>query len=184
MTGFNPRVYEDQVLKPLRRRLPRLPDDLLTRYAVDMAMNSVALRERIDSVVRLWNKAALKAGPTGLVCQQLLREHEELKRSATVDFTDPQWWRAWEQARHQQLGSDITDLVALLQSSHGELGVITRNQLRAAAAAHPTLGDTEIDQARTTAGLRVVEPVQLPTAAGMRGRFESLNTTLLAAGVD
>ncbi len=184
MTGFNPRAYEDQVLKPLRRRLPHLPDDLLTRYAVDMTMNSAALRERTDSVVRLWNKAALKAGPTGLVCQQLLREHEELKRSGSADLTDPQWWRAWEQARHQQLGSDITDVVALLQSSHGELGVITRNQLRAAAAAHPALGDDEIDQARTTAGLRIVEPVELPTAAGMRGRFESLNTTLLAAGVD
>jgi hypothetical protein len=184
VTGFNPRVYEDQVLKPLRRRLPHLPDDLLTRYSVDMTMNSAALRERIDSVVRLWNKAALKAGPTGLVCQQLLREHEEFQRSASADFTDPQWWRAWARARHQQLGADITDVVALLQSSHGELGVITRNQLRAAAAAHPTLGDAEIDQARTTAGLRIVEPVELPTEAGMRGRFDSLNTTLLAAGVD
>ncbi len=184
MAGFDPRVYEDQVLKPLRRRLPHLPDDLLTRYAVDVTMDSAALRERTDSVVRLWNKAAMKAGPTGLVCQQLLREHEELKRSGSADLTSPQWWQAWEQAHHQQLGPEIADLVALLRGSHGELGVITQNQLRAAAAAHPTLGDAEIDQASTTAGLRIVEPVELPTAAGMRGRLESLNTKLLAAGVD
>lgn len=184
MAGFDPRAYEDQVLKPLRRRLPHLPDDLLTRYAVDVTMDCAALRERTDSVVRLWNKAAMKAGPTGLVCQQLLREHEELKRNGSADLTNPQWWQAWEQARHQQLGSEIADLVALLTGSHGELGVITQNQLRAAAAAHPTLGDAEVDQASTAAGLQIVEPVELPTAAGMRGRLESLNTKLLAAGVD
>ncbi|HWR47652.1 MAG TPA: hypothetical protein VN327_08595, partial [Pseudonocardiaceae bacterium] len=184
MAGFDPRAYEDQVLKPLRRRLPHLPDDLLTRYAVERTMDRAALRERTESVVRLWNKAAMKAGPTGLVCQQLLREHEELTRSVSVDLTSPQWWRAWEKTHHHQLGSQIADLAELLRASHGELGVITQNQLRAAAAAHPTLGDAEIDQASTSAGLRIVEPVELPTAAGMHGRLESLNTKLLAAGID
>jgi hypothetical protein len=184
VAGFAPRAYEDQVLKPLRRRLPHLPDDLLTRYAVERTMDRAALRERTESVVRLWNKAAMKAGPTGLVCQQLLREHEELTRGGSVDLTSPQWWRAWEKTRHHQLGSQIADLAELLRASHGELGVITQNQLRAAAAAHPTLGDAEIDQASMSAGLRIVEPVELPTAAGMHGRLESLNTKLLAAGID
>jgi hypothetical protein len=184
VAGFHPRTYEDQVLKPLRKRLPHLPDDLLTRYAVDLTMDPAALRERTESVVRLWNKAAMQAGPTGLVCQQLLREHEELKRSGSADLTNPQWWQAWEQGRHQQLGSEIADLAALLRASHGELGVITRNQLRAAAAAHPTLGDAEIERASAAAGLRIVEPVELPIAAGMRGRFESLNTKLIAGGVE
>lgn len=172
------------MLKPLRRRLPHLPDDLLTRYAVDLTMDTAALRERIGSVVRLWNKAAMKAGPTGLVCQQLLREHERLGRSGSADLRSPHWWQAWVRTRHRQLGSEIADLAALLRASHGELGVITRNQLRAAAAAHPTLGDAELDQASTTAGLRIVEPIELPTAAGMRGRLESLNSKLLAAGID
>ncbi len=184
MAGFDPRAYEDQVLKPLRRRLPHLPDDLLTRYAVELTMDSAALRERTGSVVRLWNKAAMKAGPTGLVCQQLLREHEELERSTSVDLTSPRWWQTWEKTRHRQLGSQIADLAGLLRASHGELGVIARNQLRATAAAHPTLGDAEIDQARKTARLQIFEPVELPTEAGMRGRLESLNTTLIAAGVN
>ncbi len=184
MVGFDPRAYEDHVLKPLRKRLPHLPDDLLTRYAVDLTMDSAALRGRIDSVVRLWNKAAMKAGPTGLVCQQLLRKHEELLCGGSTDLTSPRWWQARESVRHEQLGSDLDNLAALLESSHGELGVITQNQLRAAAAAHPTLGDSEIDQACMTAGLRIVEPVELPVFAGMRGRLESLNTKLLAAGVD
>jgi hypothetical protein len=182
--NFDPRAYEDQVLKPLRKRLPHLPDDLLTRYAVDLTMDSATLRGRIDSVVRLWNKAAMKAGPTGLVCQQLLREHHELQRSGSADLTSPHWWQAREAVRHQRLGPDVEDLAAVLESSHGALGVITHNQLRAAAAAHPTLGNAEIDQARTIAGLDIVEPVELPTAAGIRGRLDSLTTKLIAAGVD
>jgi hypothetical protein len=184
VAGFDSRSYEDQVLKPLRRRLPHLPDDLLTRYAVELTMDPTALHERIASVVRLWNKAALKAGPTGLVCQQLLREHDELERSAGTGLRNPQWWQSWARTRHQQLHSDIAELAALLRASHGELGVITHNQLRAAAAAHPALGDTEIEAASKAAGLRIVEPVELPTEAGMSGRFESLTTKLLAAGID
>ncbi|MBV9140102.1 MAG: hypothetical protein JO115_04165 [Pseudonocardiales bacterium] len=184
MADFDPRAYEDQVLKPLRRRLPHLPDDLLTRYAVEATMDHAALGERIANVVRVWNKAALKAGPTGLVCQQLLREHEELTRRENVDLTSPRWWRSWQQTHHQQLGGQIAELAELLRASHGELGVITRNQLRAAAAAHPTLGDAEIDQAAASARLRLVEPLELPKTAGMRGRLENLTTKLLTAGVD
>ncbi len=182
MAGFDPRAYEDQVLKPLRRRLPHLPDDLLTRYAVEETMDPAALRERIAAVIRVWNKAAMKAGPTGLVCQQLLREHAALERSA--DLHNPRWWRSWVSTRHQQLDSAIAELATLLAASHGELGVITRNQLRAAAAAHPTLGDAEIEAAGKAADLRIVEPVELPTESGMRGSLESLNTKLLAAGID
>ncbi len=182
MAGFDPQAYTDQVLKPLRRRLPHLPDDLLTRYAVEETMDSAALRERIAAVIRLWNKAAMKAGPTGLVCQQLLREHGELERSA--ELHNPRWWQSWASTRHQQLDSAIAELAALLAASHGELGVITRNQLRAAAAAHPTLGDAEVEAAGKTAELRIVEPLELPTESGMRGSLESLNTKLLAAGID
>src|SRR6185312_1479112 len=160
------------------------PDDLLTRYAIDLTMDSTALSERIASVVRLWNKTAMQAGPTGLVCQQLLREHDELERNGVAGLRNPQWWQTWARARHQQLDSHIAELATLLSTSLGELGVITHNQLRAAAAAHPALGDTEIEAASKAAGLRIVEPVKLPTEAGMSGRFESLTTKLLAAGID
>lgn len=181
MPDFDPRAYEDHVLKPLRSRMPHLPDDLLQRYAVDLAMDDAALAERIDSVVRLWNKKAMRAGPLGLVCQQLIREHEAL---ASGNMTTVQWWQQWSAARTEQLGSAIEDLTAVLTASHGVLGVITPNQLRAAAAAHGALGDAEIDQAARSAGLRIVEPVELPTTAGMRSRLESLNSKLLGAAVE
>ena len=51
---FDPRAYEDAVLKPMRRLLPNLPDDLQARYAVDPAsMDAAALRERVDTVVKV-----------------------------------------------------------------------------------------------------------------------------------
>ena len=61
--GFDPKAYEDGVLKPLRPRMPNLPDDLLTRYAVEPGMDAAALRERVETVVRLWNKHAMRTGP-------------------------------------------------------------------------------------------------------------------------
>jgi len=181
VSGFDPRAYEDEVLKPLRRHLPHLPDDLLNRYAVDVTMDASALRERIDTVVRLWNKQAMRAGPLGLVSQQLIREHEELL--ASHDPATPEFWRAWRAERSRKLGSAIDEVASLLRESHGALGVITRNQLRAAAAAHGAVGDAELYQATRKAELTVVEPVELPTAAGMRGQLKGLTNALLAAGV-
>jgi len=43
VAGFDPPSYEDQMLKPLRRQLPHLPDDLLTRYAVELTIDPTAL---------------------------------------------------------------------------------------------------------------------------------------------
>ena len=184
MVPFDPRAYEDEVVKPLRRRLPHLPDDLLTRYAIDLDMDAGQLRERTAAVLRLWARIAQRAGQSGLVCAQFLREHDELTRSPAADLTDPRWWQQRERVRNRQLEPEIADLAALLAAGHGELGVITDGQLRAAAAAHGTLGDADLDRARSAAALRVVPPVGLPTAAGMRGRFDSLTTKLIAAGVD
>jgi hypothetical protein len=178
--GFDPKVYEDGVLKPLRRRMPNLPDDLLTRYAVDPAMDPVALRERVETVVRLWNKHAMRAGPLGLVCKQLVREHKELQ--STGDPTSPEFWVQWSAAHDGRVGSQIDEVVALLASSYGALGMLTGSQLRATAAGHGSLSDADLEQARSKAGLTVVEAVELPSTAGMRGRFESLRTALISAG--
>jgi hypothetical protein len=118
MTPFDPRAYEDEVIKPLRRRLPHLPDDLLARYAVDLAMDAQQLRERTEAVVRLWAKIAQRAGQSGLVCTQFLREHDELIRAGTTELIDPGWWRRREQARNRELAPEIADLAALLAAGH------------------------------------------------------------------
>lgn len=179
--GFDPKAYEEQVVKPLRRRRGPLPDDLVHRYAVDLAMDPAALEQRVKAVVQVWNGLARQSTPVGLLCTQLIREHDKLRR--THDLADPRFWRDHQAKRSTQLGSTITDLAAQLTASHGELGVITASQLKAAAAAHGALGDAELHQACAVAALRLVEPLELPTEPGTRGRFKGLEAELLAAGI-
>ena len=113
MVPFDPRAYEDEVVKPLRRRLPHLPADLLTRYAIDLDMDAGQLRERTAAVLRLWARIAQRAGQSGLVCAQFLREHDELTRIPAADLTDPRWWQRRERVRNRQLEPEIADLAAL-----------------------------------------------------------------------
>jgi hypothetical protein len=180
VADFDSKAYLDQVLKPLRRRRSNLPDDLMTRYAIDLGMDAAALRERVGAVVSLWSTLSRRASADGQLCKSLLSKHDELK--AQNDLASPAFWKQWQAARSTQLGSKITDLAAQLTASHGELGVITPGQLRAAAAGHDTLGDAEVDQARAAAKLRLVEPLTLPTEPGMRGRFGGLDENLVGAG--
>jgi hypothetical protein len=184
MASFDLKAYEDEVLKPLRKRLPHLPDDLLTRYAVRLDMTETELRERVKAVVAHWNKVAMRAGSLALVCQHLQRAHEQHLKDDPEAFVSPAWWKDKDKARHQELGPEIADLAAQLKASYGGLGLITRSQLRGAAAAHGKLGDADLDQARRAAALELVEPLELPTSAGTSGQFGSLSTKLLAAGVD
>jgi hypothetical protein len=189
MPPFDAKRYEEQVLKPLRRSMPHLPDDLLSRYAVEELMLSsaaddAALRERVTDVLRLWNKHAMRSTSSiGLVAQQLKRGHEELL-AAGLDPTSARFWRDWTKERGKRLGGAINEVAARLKASHGALGVITRPQLRVAAAAHGSLGDAEIELAGQRAGLRIVAPLELPTSAGVRGRSDTLSRMLLAAGSD
>jgi hypothetical protein len=183
MPPFDARRYEEQVLKPLRRSMPHLPDDLLSRYAVEESMDDAALRERVTDVLRLWNKHAMRSTSIGLVAQQLKREHEELL-AAGQDLTSARFWRDWTKDRSKRLGGAIDEVAARLKASHGALGVITQPQLRVAAAAHGSLGDAEIELAGQRAGLRIVAPLKLPASSDVRGRSDTLNRILLAAGSD
>ena len=146
MSGFDLKAYEDEVLKPLRRRMPHLPDDLLARYAVEPGLDPAAVAERVETVVRLWTKHARRAGPLGLVCQQLGREHRELL-DAGDDPRTPQFWTRWTADRERRVGGLIDEVVDLLRAGFGPLGVITAGQLRATAAAHGALADADLDRA-------------------------------------
>ncbi len=185
MPPFDPRAYEDEVIKPLRRRLPHLPDDLLTRYAVDPTMDAGQLRERTEAVVRLWAKIAQRAGPSGLVCTQFLRDHDELVRAGTAELTDPGWWRRREQARTRELAPDIADLAALLAAGHGELGVITDGSAaRRGRRATATSATPIWSRPGPRPGCDWSSRSRCRPRPCMRGRFDSLTTKLIAAGVD
>lgn len=181
MPGFDVKAYEDGVLKPLRSRMPNLPDDLRSRYAVEPKMDPATLRDRVDAVVSVWNKHAMRSGPMGQVCKLLQREHKELEAKGE-DPRSPQFWTQWAAERQRRVGGQINQVVTLLAGSFGPLGVITAQQLEAMAANHSGLGNADLAQACTKAKLRVVEPVDLPTSSGMRGSFSSLVKELATAG--
>src|SRR5580765_1063157 len=165
--GFDSGRYEDEVLKPLRRRMPNLPDDLLVRYAVEPGMDAQRLRERVGAVQRVWNKHAMRTSPLGQVCKQLQRAHDELK-ATKGDPATPQFWTVWLGTRASRVSPQIDQVAARLRAGHGSLGVITAEQLRANAVAHDGLVDADLDRARELAGLRLVEPVPLPAATEFR----------------
>ena len=60
MAAFDPKAYEEKVVKPLRRRRPTdpLPDDVVTRYAIDLAMSDADVARRVAEVRSCWNKGA------------------------------------------------------------------------------------------------------------------------------
>jgi actin-like ATPase involved in cell morphogenesis len=179
--GFDVKAYEDGVLKPLRPKVPNLPDDLLTRYAVQPGMDPAALRERVDAVLMLWNKHAMRSGPLGLVCKLLVKEHKELEAGGS-DPRTPQFWTQWTAAREQRVGGQIDEVVARLTATFGRLGVVTAALLEATASDLSGLGDADLARAAQKAKLRVVEPASLPTAAGMRQSFSTLAKAMAMSG--
>jgi hypothetical protein len=181
MPPFDPRAYEEQVLKPMRRLLPHLPDDLQTRYAVDPDMDETALRERVDGVVRLWNRLAMRPGRAGLVAKQLTHSHHELE-AAGSDLGSAAFWRDWRARRTQAVGTAVDKLATELATGWGPFGMITPAQLALDGTGYPELDPAAVDRARTQAGLALVEPATLPTAPGTATPLTVLNDAMVAAG--
>ena len=121
----------------------------------------------------------MRSGPMGQLCKVLQKEHKELGGDPRL----PEFWRDWAARRRQRVGPQIDQVAAVLTASHGRLGVITAQQLEAAASDQGGLGDADLAEACRKAKLQVVEPVALPTASGMRGSFSSLAKELTTAGV-
>ena len=180
MAVFDVKAYEDGVLKPLRPKMPNLPDDLPTRYAVQPDMDAAALQERVDAVLRLWNKHAMRSGPMGQVCKLLANKHKELE-DAGSDPRAPQFWTEWRAVRERRVGGQIDVVVARLTATYGPLGVVTAAQLEATAADQTGFGDADLARAAEKAKLRVVEPAPLPAGAGMRQPFGTLAKALVTS---
>lgn len=180
---FDPRQYEDAVLKPMRKLLPDLPDDLAARYAVDPAMSPAELKDRVEAVAKVWNGLSQRSGTGGLVAKALINEHLALMQGAH-DPTSPQFWASWFAGRQQRVGSAIDALATQLREEYGALKVLTVAQLRETAQLCGVHADADVEQARAKAGLTVVEPAE-PAAAPprMHGNMRQLTTALTEAGV-
>ncbi|MBW0009636.1 MAG: hypothetical protein JO063_05870, partial [Pseudonocardiales bacterium] len=135
MSRFDPQAYETAVIKPLRQWTGgKLPDDLLSRYAVEPGMSDAELAQRLAAVRSHWNKGAQSTGKsprTQNLYKAFLRADEELKRTHGAQLGTIGWWRRHQQARAGARQGEIDELAATLRTSFGELGLITDGQLAA-----------------------------------------------------
>lgn len=180
--AFDPKRYEEEVLKPLRRPGAR-PDDLLGLYAVETGMGAGELEERVRRVRSLWNQKA--GGVTGLarVCQLLLTADEDRRRDPAVRLTDPQWWRRQARDQERTAASVVDRLAADLQAAYGALGSVTPAQLDGVAG-RSGLAAPQVADAVARSGLRTIEAVDLPAADTLdRSTSRTLRDRLPMCGV-
>jgi hypothetical protein len=183
MAAFDPKVYEETVVKPLRRLNGKLTNDLLSRYAVEAGMSDTELRRRLSEVRSHWNKRTLRQGPTGSVYKAMIKADEALKAEHGKAMDGMEWWRAHEQEMAQSRQTEITELASALRANFGELGLISQGQLdKTMQAMRTVLAPAEIDKALTSSGVRRIDPVSLPAASGLSGtHFKQLAANLIDA---
>ncbi|QUH03376.1 hypothetical protein HUO13_23395 [Saccharopolyspora erythraea] len=171
MASFDPKDYEQKVVRPLRGRGGRLPDDLVSRYAVRLDFSDGELAERIAQIRSHWNKSAQSTAKSSFVrsvYKAFLREDEELRREHGERMLRISWWREHDAARTGSRRQQVDELVAMLHANFGELGLITSGQLEAMRETFSLLAPEEVDRALETAGVRLSNPVELPRASGLR----------------
>jgi hypothetical protein len=189
MARFDPKAYEEAVVKPLRRWSGReLPDDLVGRYAIDLTMSDAELAARLGEVRSQWHKGAQSTGkPASVrsVYKAFLRADEELRRTHGEQMTKLAWWQRHTRARADARRPQITELAQTLRASFGDLGLIAAGQLEATMrAAYGALTPAEVDRALAEAGVRRSTPLELPTASGLPDTtYRTLRDNLVDAEV-
>jgi hypothetical protein len=169
MQPFDPKAYEEAVVKPLRRWSGReLPDDLIARYAVDLAMSDLQLAQRLKEVRSKWNKGIGGAGFAQKVYRAFLNADKHFQEEHGTQLARIAWWQAYAASRVGARKELIDDLAKTLRANFGELGLIAPGQLDATVrAAYVSLSPDEVDEALTKAGVRRCPPVDLPKASGL-----------------
>lgn len=188
MARFDPKSYEDTVVKPLRRWSGRLPDDLVSRYAIDLTMSDADVVVRLGEVRAQWHKGAQSTGRAASVrslYKAFLREDEQLRRTHGDQLGRIAWWQEHERVRAGARQGQIRELARTLRESFGELRLISPSQLEATMrAAYTALAPDEVDQALAEAGVTRTTPLELPTSAGLPDvTFRALRQHLVDAQV-
>ncbi|OXM47039.1 hypothetical protein [Amycolatopsis alba] len=168
-TPFDAKAYEQAVVKPLRGWSGReLPDDLVARYAIDLAMSDQEVERRLREVRSRWNKGLSSAGFAQKVYRAFLKADERLQQEHGAKFSAIAWWQAYAAARQGANQERVDDLAATLRKHFGELGLIAPGQLDATVrAAYSSLSPDEVEEAVAKAGVRRSTPVELPKASGL-----------------
>ncbi|GAA2806601.1 hypothetical protein [Saccharopolyspora taberi] len=187
---FDPKDYEQKVVRPLRGRSGRLPDDLVARYALRLDFADADVAQRVGEIRSHWNKSAQSTAKSSFVrsvYKAFLREDEELRRRHGDDMLRISWWRDHDAARTGSRNQHVDELVTMLRTDFGDLGLITSRQLETMRETFGQLAPEEVDQALDIAGVRLSTPVELPGTSGLRDtlyrRLKSLLTEAEVASI-
>ena len=135
MAPFDPKAYEEAVVKPLKRRAAgALPDDLVTRYAIDLAMADPDVARRLTEIRSHWNKGAQaqnKPLSVKSVYKAFLRADEALQREHGADLGRADWWRQYDVSRQGSRAGQIDEHAQTLRTGFGDLGLVSKGQLKA-----------------------------------------------------
>jgi hypothetical protein len=186
MTSFDTADYEARVVRPLRG-LAQLPDDLITRYAIDLGMHDSQVAERVRQVRAYWGKKARFETNIGMVCRAFIRAHSELEGTYGDRLHTIRWWQQWDEQRCAARRPERDQLVATLRAAFGDIGMITSGHVGAEAAAFPDLSSSEIAKATELAALTVIGPDQLPPLPSRSGltpdSYSTLRQRIIDAGL-
>lgn len=182
---FDPKAYEQAVVKPLRGWSGReLPDDLVARYAIDLGMSDQEVERRLREVRSRWNKGLSSAGFSQKVYRAFLKADEKLQQEHGAKFSRIEWWQTYAAGRQGANQEQVDDLARTLREHFGDLGLIAPGQLDATVrAAYASLSPDEVDEAVAKAGVRRSTPVELPKASGLLDTtYRHLRDHLIDAG--
>jgi hypothetical protein len=173
MSRFDPKAYEDAVVKPLRRWSSRdLPDDLVTRYSVDLGMTDAQLVTRLAEVRALWNKNAISTGKAAAIrgiYKAFLTADADLKADAGTALGTIAWWRRADAKRAGARQGAVDTLAEALRANFGALGLVAAGQLDATMRAmSAALAPDEVEKALVAAQVRREVPLDLPTSSGLQ----------------
>jgi hypothetical protein len=182
---FDPKAYEQAVVKPLRGWSGReLPDDLLARYAVDLRMSDQEVERRLREVRSRWNKGLTSPGFAQKVYRAFLKADEALQHEHGAKLAGIAWWLEYAAARKGANRQRIDDLAKTLRQNFGALGLIAPGQLDATVrAAYGSLSPDEVDEALAKADVQRSAPVELPKSSGLIDTtYRHLRDHLIDAG--
>jgi hypothetical protein len=97
MAEFDTFRYEQEVLRPLRRRQGPIGDaagagELAHRYGVEPGMDAPAIAARLGEVRAYWRRRAAVPDSIGEVCADLLQADADLRAGAGAAMFDAAWW--------------------------------------------------------------------------------------------
>lgn len=105
--SFDARRYEDEVIRPLRRRHELSGLELSHRYGVRPSMTDGEIVDQLRSVRSYWDRMVRAAGThLGSVCSKLIEADRELREANGPAMDEPHWWRDYFRKQSSESTAD------------------------------------------------------------------------------